>query len=330
MTSTIRGRAGTKLVAHLETWRLYTACYPGLLALSAAVLWRHEMPPPQRCLVIFAVPMVGWIAALYGCDYLDADVDAVQKGHRPLPSRRISDKEAIVAMLGCVYLGLLGSAWLGLATVLLSGAAMATSVVYGFAKRRPMLGPLARGLAAPLTVLFGVQAAGGPVHLPGGWLVLVVFFLHDVTTNLVGEIRDVEGDRAAGCRTVAVRYGAHRARRAAFVLFLAWQLLAVTLPVLLHLRPILYATGYLPALALGVAAMVALGRRPGQRRAALFAHKCFVLERLLLAGALLAAVNLPAALATVVPVLMVSHLSQVLLRDRHEFAPGPLVLQEST
>lgn len=309
---------GQRLTAHIETWRPYTATYPGLLAAAAACLWRGGLPRPSVLAVIFAVPVLGWLAALYGCDYLDSDVDRVAKGHRPIPSGRLAGTEAIIAMLACVYLGLLGSAWLGVREVLFSGAAMATSVAYGLAKGRPFLGPAARGLAAPCTILFGSQAASGGGGLRYGWVVLIVFFLHDITTNIVGEIRDVTGDQQAGRTTLSVRYGARRATAMVACLFLAWEIPAAALPLVLGLPARGYYLFYGPALALGTAAMVTLARQPEDRRAGLLAHKYFVLERIVLAGAMLSLVSLATALGAVVLLTAVAYVTQATMRDRHE------------
>jgi 4-hydroxybenzoate polyprenyltransferase len=310
-------KIGPKLYAHLETWRVYTAIYPGLLALAAASLWRGAVPRPLTALAVFAVPVLGWLAALYGCDFLDSGADRAEKGHRPIPSGRLPEKEAVLAMLACVYLGLLISGWLGRRALLFAGAAMATSVVYGLAKSWILVGPVARGLAATCVILFGGQSFRY-------WLVLALFFLHDVTTNLIGEIRDVKGDAQAGRATIAARYGVRTALCVATALFAVWASIAAALPFLIG-RP---AFGYYlfqgPALALAVMAIAALARRPADRRRGLFAHKCFVLERLLLAGAVLALVDARTAGLVVLPLLVLACLTQAALRDQLEFGrPQP-------
>jgi geranylgeranylglycerol-phosphate geranylgeranyltransferase len=319
----------TKVIAHVETWRPYTATYPGLLALGAACAWHRALPRPGVAVAIFLVPVLGWLAALYGCDFLDADVDRMEKAHRPIPSGRMSGNEAIVSMLACVYLGLVGAAWLGMRAVALSGVAMAGSVLYGLAKGRLFVGPIARGLAAPCTILFGALAVGTtyPRH---GWLILALFFLHDVTTNIVGEIRDARGDALAGCRTLAVRYGVRAVSRGLVPVFLVWEGAAAVLPFALGLPAGPYYASYGPALALGAVAMALVCRRPERRGVGLLAHKLFVLERLLLAGALMAAISLPAALFTVPLLLVVAQLTQVALRDRHEFGSPAALLTGPT
>jgi geranylgeranylglycerol-phosphate geranylgeranyltransferase len=308
----------SKLVAHVETWRPYTATYPGLLALAAAFAWPGTVPPAAVAAVIFVIPTLGWLAALYGCDFLDSDLDRIEKGHRPIPSGRLSQKEAILAMLACVYFGLVGAAWLGMRAIALSGVAMVSSATYGLAKGRPFLGPLARGLAAPCTVFFGALSASSG-HPRYAWLMLTVFFLHDITTNIVGEIRDVHGDALAGCETLAVRYGVRTVSRGLALLFVIWEGAAAALPFALDISAAGFYPGYLLALALGVVAMALIWRDPERRRVGLLAHKLFVLERLLLAGALIAAVSPTAALLLVPPLMLLTQISQTLLRDRHEF-----------
>jgi 4-hydroxybenzoate polyprenyltransferase len=147
---------------------------------------------------------------------------------------------------------------------------------------------------------------------------------------VIGEIRDVRGDALAGCQTLAVRYGVRRVSRGLTVVFVVWEGAAVVLPFVLGLPAAGYYVCYGPALILGVVAMVLVWRQPEQRRVGLLAHKLFVLERLLLAGALIAAVSLPTAVMAVLPLLIVAQLTQTVLRDRHEFGRLAAPLSEPT
>jgi geranylgeranylglycerol-phosphate geranylgeranyltransferase len=313
------GRA--KLMAHVETWRPYTSLYVGLVALAATAVWRGSLPSLAVGLLTFAAPTLGWLAGLYGCDYFDRDLDAIQKAHRPIPSGRIGEREAFMCMMACMYLGFLASAWLGFGNLLLAGGVMAASVAYTVAKSHAILGNLMRGVPGALTVVFGAVASG--VALPGGWIIPILFFLHDVTTNLIGAIRDVEGDRAGGCETVPVRYGLRRSVRLALGLTVLWELIAAALPWYLPIERGAYYLVYAPALLLAALGLSTLARRPDHRPSALMAHKYFVIERMLLAGALLAGVcGVPVALAIAIPLVLVAQWSQLWLRDRHEFGPA--------
>ena len=85
-------------------------------------------------------------------------------------------------------------------------------------KARGVAGNLIRGALGALALLYGAAAIGQ--HPTGRlWpallLLAVGWLLHDTASNLVGAIRDVEGDRAGGYQTLPVRHGSERAVRVA-------------------------------------------------------------------------------------------------------------------
>src|SRR5579883_2117524 len=213
-----------KFQAHLETWRPYTSIYPGFLALAAAVFWHHGLPGSLETGLIFAAPTLGWLAGLYGCDYFDRELDRIEKAHRPLPSGRMGEREAFICMMALMYLGFLASSQLGLLPLLLAGCVMASSVAYTLVKTHAILGNSSRGMAGALTLLFGIVSANKGVwpldSTPLLLLLSLLFLLHDMTTNLVGTIRDVKGDSAGNCQTIPVRYGVKAAANLAVLLAL--------------------------------------------------------------------------------------------------------------
>src|SRR4030042_4327094 len=85
-----------KLFAHLETWRLYTVIWCGLVSLAGSCIAYESFPGLKTALMAFFIPMMGWSAGLYLSDFLDRKLDAIQKPHRPIPSGRIKPKEALV------------------------------------------------------------------------------------------------------------------------------------------------------------------------------------------------------------------------------------------
>lgn len=306
------------VIAHIETWRIYTSVYIGLLALAAASVWHRGLPAPQVALLTFAAPTLGWVAGLYGCDYFDTELDSLEKAERPIPSGRMRKREAFVAMLVCMYAGFVASTLLSIANLLLAGVAMVAAVAYTIAKGRGLLGNVCRALPAAVTVLFGAVAAGVPA-LPGAWLPPLLFFIHDMSTNLVGAIRDVEGDRVGGCETVPVRHGVRVAARIATGLVVVWALLACTLPLVVPVHPVGYAAFAIPALGLAAAALAVLWRSPADRRGVLRSHKLLVIERILLTGALLVgSAQGPTAVVVVLALAALAGWAQAGLRDRHE------------
>ena len=143
--------------------------------------------------------------------------------------------------------------------------------------------------------------------------VALAFCAHDIGSNLVGTLRDVDGDRAGGYRTLPVRRGVEVSVRVVFGCFgLAYgcALLAGTNR--------LFPAGLLLSGVFAVAALSLLTERPLSRPTALRSHEVLVLERILLAGAFLCLGIGPAGVAIGLVALAVAWSTQRMLRDRYE------------
>lgn len=309
-----------RLLAHLEMTRPYTMFHAGLVAVAGAELASSGHGAAWRVALAGVVTICGWEAGLYAGDYYDRELDASSKPFRPVPSGRVSPREAFLTMIGLIVSGYccalaLGPINLGLA-ILTTILGIAYSKTF---KARALLGNFDRGVLGICAALFGAFAVAthpnGPVLL-----LLVVVFFHDSASNLVGTIRDVAGDRAAGYRTVPVVYGVARAACIAAGLAFAAAVASCALMLLLRPSPLAWAL-FLGALIVAgsVYLRLAVGRADLTRGRALAAHKYLVVERLLLFNAFVA-VYLPvaASLTLLAGTLAASVGAQMLLRDRHE------------
>jgi isopropylmalate/homocitrate/citramalate synthase/4-hydroxybenzoate polyprenyltransferase len=314
----------SQLFAHLETWRPYTSCYVGLVGLAGAVLGGR--PSLGQLLLVWLTVTLAWVAALYGGDYLDRDLDASSKPQRPIPSGRMTPRTALNSMIVLVVIATGLAVWLNWRTVILAAAGLTLAVAYnGYFKTRGLSGNVARGSLTAMALLFGGMAA----HAYPTWRLLPVallFWLHDASSNLIGAVRDVDGDRDGGYRTFPVQHGVRRSLWVVTGLTVGWMALAATAPLEL---PVLAGPAYaaLAAVAAGTALGVAvwLLRTPGvTRRQALRAHERLVVERIILGGAFLAAAAQAAlAFPVIGAAIAVTVISQRLLRARHELGSGP-------
>ncbi|TPQ16136.1 UbiA family prenyltransferase [Streptomyces sporangiiformans] len=281
-----RIRVRTALFAHLETWRPYTAFYVGLVGLAGAVL-ADQHASPGRLLAAWATPTLGWLGGLYGGDYFDRHLDAEAKPQRPIPSGRMSANTALCCFISCTVAGGLFSLVLNWRTVLLVLVALAAGVSYSTVfKARGLSGNIVRGGMTALAFLYGAMTVSA--YPPARLLPLaLVFWLHDAASNLVGAVRDIEGDRKGGYLTFAVNHGSSAATRVASLLLTGAYALALAAPAILG-RP--WRTGFAVMLVLAAAsAALAVGplfRLAGEtRRPAYHAHEVLVFSRILLAGA---------------------------------------------
>ncbi len=147
--------------------------------------------------------------------------------------------------------------------------------------------------------------------------------VHDCASNIVGTLRDMEGDRAGGFSTLPVRHGAGPATAVAAGCYTCAIALAAAGLWLQHRSSVPYALVAVAAV-MGARAfwLLVTGPRPIPAPLALRSHAVLVLERIVLAGALLAAGAGPAAgLLLAVPLTAVSYLAQARMRAGHELPP---------
>lgn len=313
-------------IAHLQTWRLYTFWYVGFLGLAGAGLSSGEHNG-LRLFAAWAVPTLGWLGGHYLSDYFDRELDAIAKPHRPIPSGRLPARTAlacgVLAMLCVAALAVLT----GWRTSLIAVLAVVAVLAYGLRlKALGIAGNLVRGALGALALLYG--AATVP---PVDWTALLpfvaAFWLHDTCSNLVGTLRDVDGDRAGGYRTLPVTHGTATGVRTALGLYVLTVLAAawggvVTGPTG---RQGWYLAGLAAVAGLGLAAIAPLLSRQHQLLAedALRAHELLVLERLCLAAAVIGlGLGALAAVLLLVPALIVTWWSQRTLRSWYEFGAG--------
>lgn len=309
-----------KALAHLEMTRPYTMFHSGLAAIAGIELASHGQASAWRVALVALVTMCGWEAGLYAGDYYDRDIDARSKPNRAIPSGRVSPREAFGAMLGLIVFGYVCALALGVANLALAIITTALGIAYSKTfKSKAILGNFDRGVLGVCAVIFGALAGGSIAQLGVALLAVVVFF-HDSASNLVGAIRDIEGDRAAGCQTAPVVYGLATAVHIVISLVMCWIVAGVALAVTLRPGGLSLAL-LLSALALAVGVYAPMwwrGRRL-LRSQALAAHKYIVVERLLLmCGWIAVYASAALALGLLAVSLALTVLSQALLRDRYE------------
>jgi geranylgeranylglycerol-phosphate geranylgeranyltransferase len=200
-----------RLLAHLETARPFISLNAGLTALAGASLQGHGLPEPSTVALVVAVPLLGYLGALYGTDFADRAQDRVTRPQRPIPSGRIGENEAVLLMVACLSLGYLGASRLGFPATLATTAAMAVGLARAVTKDLGAVAPITRSLGTAANFLFGA-AALGTAPGPAAWLVAGLFFVDTLPKSLVGGLWDVSADEATGVRTVWVRHGVRRAR----------------------------------------------------------------------------------------------------------------------
>ena len=196
-------------------------------------------------------------------DYLDLEIDRVNRPDRPLPSGAISEasvKGGIALMMAASLLSIVGALgiakdleggvegwypavviWIG-ALFLLTNYESSSSYSMRL-KERGLPGNVAISLSVGMVVLFGSAGVFDPFNLRT-WSVFVVGVLYNLAREIVKDIEDMEGDK--GRNTYAMRAGPEKARTVAWVLLLL-TLASLLIPFGIGVFPELHLPGIIPA-----------------------------------------------------------------------------------
>jgi len=293
--------------------------------LAGSCIAFEGFPPIKTAILIFFIPMMGWIAGLYLSDYLDRKLDSIQKPHRPIPSGRIKPKEALfigaLFATGGLFLSILISPKHPIIILVVALLVFAYSRI---SKSRGILGNLNRGFVIVAAYFFGVFSMTPYIHLIPLhiWLLSFVFLIHDTNSNLIGALRDIEGDKKGGYRTIPVKYGFRNSIYISSVLTFIWFTLAIFIP--FHFQ--FLKTDFYLIMIVDLSIIILLNIylfgsiNNYSREKALKFHKFFVIERITLASSFIfGIVNIYIATAIFLSALLLTAISQHLLRRRYEF-----------
>jgi len=191
-------------------------------------------------------------------DRLDVDADRINRPERPIPSGRVTPgvAEATAAVCGVVAVAL--AALVAPRAALLAVVWLALTALYSVVlKGVPVVGNVAVSLVASTPFLMGGFTQG---KYKLALVPCVLAFLVHLARELVKDVEDVEGDRAAGLRTLAVRRGAPAVFAVTRGVLVALMVLSA-LPFAFRIYGWGYAAVVVVIDALLVWLMVTLGRR---------------------------------------------------------------------
>lgn len=184
----------------------------------------------------------GWLSIMYGFatgfaltaasmainDYHDRAIDVINEPKRPIPSRVIKPKEALVfasilTTIGFVAAYVTNSTYpLPLLTAIVAWGVFTIYTTVG--KRSGLPGNLLVSACVAIPFIYGSVALTARVEL-NVLLFASMAFLSNTGREVTKGIVDVEGDKTQNVKTLAVRYGNKRAAVAAIVFFLSAVLL---------------------------------------------------------------------------------------------------------
>ena len=174
------------------------------MVVSAAILDSLE---ETRTLVFIVLIVMFYTAAANAInDVFDLEIDKINRPSRPLPSKNLKKGTALKFSSILFLLGSLLSLQLSPAAQFISIViSMPLMIVYSMnLKSKPLIGNMAVSFIIGLSFIFCGAAFENisPMWVPG----LLAFSLN-LIREIIKDIADLEGDRAAKCKTYPIQYG---------------------------------------------------------------------------------------------------------------------------
>ena len=218
-----------------------TLAAPVAGVIGGAAAARGGWPPDPLVIALAVASALFLTGASNGLNQIaDVATDRINRPERPLPSGRMSVRQAWALTIALLAAAIAAAAPCGtayLACVLLT---VPVTAAYSFPPLRTKRLPFAANatIATPrglLLVLAG-WAVGGGLSRPEAWILGGIAWCYVFGAATTKDFADAEGDRATGCVTLPILWGPKRAAR-----FVAPFLVAPYLAL-----PLLAAAGLLP------------------------------------------------------------------------------------
>lgn len=170
-------------------------------------------------------------------DYYDRSIDAINEPERPLPSGRISPQSAVFFTAFLSFIGLGSSLQISLSAFIIAVFAWILMMLYSMrGKRTGFLGNLMVSTCIALPFIYGGLLSD---RITASLSFSLLAFLSNTGREITKGIVDIEGDRVAGIKTIAVQRGATKAAKFATLFFIS-AVVSSGIPIYLNFVSILY------------------------------------------------------------------------------------------
>ncbi|MFB6088337.1 MAG: UbiA family prenyltransferase, partial [Candidatus Aenigmatarchaeota archaeon] len=209
---------------------------------------------PLNCLMTFVAVFVGvlvsgfssfqpvilaGISAFFICgggmvinDYIDRELDKMDKPERSIPSGKISPNCALIYSIILFVLGGLISWFVNYQVFLVGIIAIIVLTLYSkYFQRMFLVGNLIVSLMVGLSFIYGGLVSGNP--LPTFLMALIAFFFN-TGRELIKDVEDAESDSENGIRSVAIVLGEWGGKILA-IIFVLFGIIVTPIPYLINI-----------------------------------------------------------------------------------------------
>jgi 4-hydroxybenzoate polyprenyltransferase len=239
----MQSKLNERIIAFIEITRPWFLPVLLPILIAPAFIGSNGHPPYLKMLIaVVSFAFLKSSSTVFN-DYFDRNIDAMIHKNRPIPSGRISEKEAINFGTLLMVLGLIGAYFVNLTFFILGLFSTVFYLLHIWKIKKTVFIP---GIATIGTnVSMSLIALGGwsivsSLNLLSLYLTLIVFFW-DMGHDTASSIRDYNGDKSEGLQSFAIRFGIVNASKIVIALFILvifmsfWLSILVKLYFLMHI-----------------------------------------------------------------------------------------------
>lgn len=194
--------------AYLDLIRYPLFAIPIVATLPGALIaWDGDERLTWRVAAALLIALCGYFAGMIKNDYFHYETDKQANPDRPLPSQRLTLRQAIVPASVIYGLCVIAGFWLNIQTGLLVMGLVAISHVYNaFFKAKGILGSLTLPLGIGLLSIFGALAVRGSVPRLV-WYAFAATTFYDLGTHITTTFKDLSRDKDLKIVTTPLQIG---------------------------------------------------------------------------------------------------------------------------
>jgi len=210
-----------------------------LASIGALVGWlsaKIPLYPMDRLIICLLVPPLILMGGNAINDFFDVEIDRINRPYRPIPSGLVSRNEAALLYLLLSAAGTLLSYFISIVHFAIALFFSVAWYLYGLRlKKEGLIGNILVSLGVSFTIIYG-----GLFSLSQKVIMYsIIAFLVNLAREITKGVEDIDGDRAAGVRTIAATRGERAAGIAISITCLS-AILFTYIPFILGLSGFIY------------------------------------------------------------------------------------------
>jgi geranylgeranylglycerol-phosphate geranylgeranyltransferase len=244
----------TKIQGLFSLFRFELPFTAGVCVIFGELLALGRLPSTREMVLGFLSVFCISAAALILNDYFDVESDKINSPQRPLPSGLVTGRDVIVLFVVVTIIGFVTACMISMEAFIVVFLVWIAGSLYNWRlKKSGFIGNLIVCVSVGMTFILGGITVNKPFEIIV-WFFFLWVMLIDLGEEIAADAMDIEGDRKAGSRSLALVLGTQTALKisgaifllvvaASFIPFLlGWLELLYLLPILLSDGFILYAT----------------------------------------------------------------------------------------